>query len=346
MTRGAAELVVVASGGTLAPSALEGAREGVARLLHAAFATLAPTSARLYQGHLRSFARYVGELQGREATVAEAVLRLLVHGRGPAHELVHGYVAHLRAPTAEKPTGRCGPSSVNGHLAALERVVTAARRLAVRDMTGEAVEWSLDVERLALESYRDTRGHGRDATESMLRLAAARGDAKGTRDVALLRLLWDLGLRRKEVVELDVEHLDVAERRLYVLGKGRTQRSPVTLPRPTVEALQAWLQVRGTLPGPLFPAFDAVKGGTFGRMTGTGIYKAVAAYGKRLGLHVHPHGFRHSAITEALDAGASLRDAARFARHADTRVTQRYDDNRQDLGGAVAERLAARVVVV
>jgi integrase/recombinase XerC len=162
--------------------------------------------------------------------------------------------------------------------------------------------------------------------------------------VALLRLLWDCGLRRNEVAGLDLEHLELPERRVHVQGKGRLQREPLTLPRPTVEALEAWLRVRGTLPGPLFPAFDALREGTAGRMTGTGVYTVVRAYGKRVGLHVTPHKFRHSAITEALDCGAALRDVARFARHRDTRVTQRYDDNRADLGGAVAERLAARVV--
>jgi integrase/recombinase XerC len=177
----------------------------------------------------------------------------------------------------------------------------------------------------------------------MLRLAAGRGDAKGARDVALLRLLWDCGLRRKEVVGLDLEHLDLPERRAHVLGKGRLQRVPVTLPVPTCEALQAWLQVRGDAPGPVFPSFTALHAGPGARMTGTGIYKAVRAYGKRVGLHVTPHKFRHSAITEALDCGADVRDVARFARHRDIRVTQRYDDNRKDLGGAVAERLAARV---
>jgi site-specific recombinase XerC len=54
-----------------------------------------------------------------------------------------------------------------------------------------------------VRGYRDTRG---------LDVAGGtqRPDAKGTRDRAILRLLWDLlGLRRSEVAELDLEHLDL-----------------------------------------------------------------------------------------------------------------------------------------
>lgn len=329
----------------LAPAVASRAREAVDRLLVAAFSTLAPTSASLYRSHLRTFAAFVGGRLGRPVEVPEAVLHLLGRGRGPAHELVTAYVAHLRQPTEGKPTGRCGASSVNGHLAALARVVTAARRLDVRDSRGEPVEWVLEVERGKPEAYRDTRGPGRGVVEAMLRLAAGRGDAKGKRDVAMLRLLYDVGLRRREVAGLDVEHLELAARRVRVLGKGRTEREPVTLPGPTADALAAWLEVRGAAPGPAFPSFDAVREGMSGRMSGTAVYLVVRGYGAGAGLRVTPHGLRHAAVTDALDAGENVRDVQRFARHRDVRVTQRYDDNRRDLGGGVAERLAARVAV-
>ena len=57
-----------------------------------------------------------------------------------------------------------------------------------------------------------------------------------------------------------------------------------------------------------------------------------------------PHGLRHTAITAALDvSGGDVRAAARFSRHADGRTLQRYDDNRTDLGGELARRVAELV---
>jgi integrase len=50
---------------------------------------------------------------------------------------------------------------------------------------------------------------------------------------AALRLLYDLGLRRSEVVGLDMDDLDLDTGTVAVLGKGRTQKISLTLPDPT-----------------------------------------------------------------------------------------------------------------
>ena len=55
-----------------------------------------------------------------------------------------------------------------------------------------------------------------------------------------------------------------------------------------------------------------------------------------------PHGLRHAAITEALDAtGGDVRAVQRFSRHRSLATLQLYDDSRQDLGGQVAHKVAA-----
>jgi len=79
---------------------------------------------------------------------------------------------------------------------------------------------------------------------------------KGTRDRALVRLLYDLGLRRGEAVGLDLEDVDLQAGTVSVLGKGRTEREYLTLPEPTKAALEAWVAVRGDSPGPLFVNMD------------------------------------------------------------------------------------------
>src|SRR5262249_25113460 len=156
---------------------------------------------------------------------------------------------------------------------------------------------------------------------------------------ALLRLLYDLGLRRAEVVGLHLEDLDLAAGTVAVLGKGRTQKVMLTLPAATREALAAWRTVRGAWPGPLFTALDRASRGP--RLSGMGLYLGVRELGERVGLRVRPHGLRHAAITRALDlTGGDIHSVQKFSRHKDVRLIQRYDDNRQDLGGAVAQRLA------
>ena len=56
---------------------------------------------------------------------------------------------------------------------------------------------------------------------------------------------------------------------------------------------------------------------------------------------MRPHGLRHAAITTLLDkSGGNIRAVQQFSRHRDVRVIERYDDNRQDIGGQMARLLA------
>ena len=109
---------------------------------------------------------------------------------------------------------------------------------------------------MPVQPYRDTRGPGRDGFRAMLDAAGAQPGPKGLRDVALLRLLHDLGLRRSEAVRLDIEDVDLPGKRISLLSRGRSWKEPVALPEPTQAALAAWLEARGSEPGPLFVNFD------------------------------------------------------------------------------------------
>ena len=176
----------------------------------------------------------------------------------------------------------------------------------------------------------------------MLDALTAKVGPKGTRDRAIVRCLFDLGLRRGEVCSLDVEHFDAKAGTLAILGKGRAQRETLTLAPTTKAALVAWLSLRGATPGALFWALDRSSKGH--RLTGTAVYKIVRALGVEVGLKVRPHGLRHTAITMALDAtNGDVRRAAKFSRHRDLRTLSVYDDARTDMAGEVAALVAAAV---
>ena len=88
--------------------------------------------------------------------------------------------------------------------------------------------------------------------------------------------LHGLGLRRGEIEGIDTGHVDLKGGTLSVLGKGRTEREPMTLPLNAKQALEAWLAVRGTEDGkaPLFIALDR---NTYGeRLSGSGILTSSA----------------------------------------------------------------------
>ncbi len=90
--------------------------------------------------------------------------------------------------------------------------------------------------------------------ETMIRLAGEPGDAYAVRNVALLRVMFDLALRVSEVVALDLADLEPDQGVVWVRCKGRRDKELMTLPEPTLAALSAWTEVRGAYAGPLFLA--------------------------------------------------------------------------------------------
>jgi hypothetical protein len=132
-------------------------------------------------------------------------------------------------------------SGLGGWTAGSERSAKEAAALAERA-----------VQNVKAQAYRDTRGPGLDAYKALLVVARAQPGAKGLRDVALVRLLHDLGLRRGEAVRLDAfGPRPKPATDSWCSSKACSQKEPVTLPPPTKAALEAWLQARGTEDGPL-----------------------------------------------------------------------------------------------
>jgi len=173
----------------------------------------------------------------------------------------------------------------------------------------------------------------------MLDAAGAQPGPKGLRDVALLRLLHDLGLRRSEAVRLDIEDVDLPGKRISLLSRGRSWKEPVALPEPTQAALAAWLEARGSEPGPLFVNFD--RAGKGHRLTGTAVYHIVGRLGAKVGLSVRPQELRHLAITTALErTDGDVRAVAEFSRHQDLRPLGRYRYSRYGLAGKVSRLVA------
>jgi integrase/recombinase XerC len=247
---------------------------------------------------------------------------------GEANGAALAYRAHLVERGLQAAT-------VNRRLAALRSLVRLANTLGL-------VPWTLAVEGVRANPYRDTRGPGQAAYAALLAAARAQARAKGARDAAILRLLHDLALRRGELVGLDLADVDLAGERFLVLGKGRSAREPLTLPAPTRAALEAWIATRGAAAGPLFTNFDRAAKGS-GRLTGAAIYALLRALGAAAGVPaVRPHGLRHLAITSALDGTqGDLRRVQRFSRHRDIRVLTLYDDARRDMAGEIAALVAA-----
>ena len=251
---------------------------------------------------------------------AHAVGIILRGGAGEANALL------LRWRYAMQEAG-LSPMTRNRRMATVRSMTKLARILGL-------IAWEAEIEGEPVETYR----HTTRLTEADYRKLLAVADI---RETALLRLLHDLALRRAEVQALNAEQVDVVKGLLTYVGKGRTQPAQFTLPRPTLEALEAYLNLRGHFNGPLFLSGHTGFQGV--RITVYGIRYLVDCVAKRAGIsHVNPHALRHCAITTVLDRnGGDVRAAAQFSRHKNIQTVMLYDRNRRDLQGEMAKLAAA-----
>ncbi len=171
--------------------------------------------------------------------------------------------------------------------------------------------------------------------------------AIGKRDFAIVNLIINTGLRTIEVIRAD--RGDIVNRGdatvLYVQGKGRDAKDDFVVLEPfTLAAINKYLRTRGTVPAgaPLFTA--AGNRNVAGRMT----TRSVSRLAKRAIERVAPgnprltaHSLRHTAVTLALLAGATVQEAQAFARHSDINTTLIYAHNIDRIGAAPEKKIAA-----
>ena len=147
------------------------------------------------------------------------------------------------------------------------------------------VTWRIDIDSPKAEAYRDTRGPGLDGWRGMLAAAGKRATTpKRKPDLALIRLMHDLGLRRGEVVTLDRADVDLEAGTVAIVGKGKSERVPVTLNKPAAAALADWIAARGDWAGALFVRLDrAAGGGQPGRLDAGNVARIAKDLGRRAG---------------------------------------------------------------
>jgi integrase len=208
------------------------------------------------------------------------------------------------------------------------------------------VAWQLRVRSPKVIAYRDTRGPGLDNVRKLFAVADRGRAITGARDAVLLSLLFVEGLRRNEVHELNVEHFDGERGLLLVRDKGKLDRTPIKLPPGVTERIVTYLRLRGplVLDAPLVASHD--RRCRSDRLTGNGIWRRVRWLAKKAEIHARttPHGLRHTAITTGLDeTNGNTRAVRSFSRHAKDETVGIYDDERQNVGGRIAELLAHAV---
>lgn len=158
-------------------------------------------------------------------------------------------------------------------------------------------------------------------------VASGAGNANTrVRNVALLTTLAGSGIRGDELTGVDIRDVDLSQRRVWVLGKGSRERD-VWLPPGAVDALRAWVTIRGDAPGALFLPLSRTGRPMpeHGPMSTFQVWKIVRDCGTAAGLTgITPHDLRRYLISHLLDQ-FDLVLVAGIAGHQKTQTTALYD---------------------
>lgn len=236
----------------------------------------------------------------------------------PWHKLNRRQIEKVREIVAE----RYAPATANKIIAAVRGVLKTAWQMGLMD--GDDYFRAVDIKPIRNERP----PAGRYVTKEELGAILATcddGTPIGTRDAAIITLLYACGLRRTELVKLTIDNYDKANARVFVHGKGNKWRV-LPLPSSVVEILDAWLAVRGDETGPLFCSIR--KGGhlTGQGMTAEAVYDMVKLRAKLAGVPtLSLLDLRRTFVSDLLDAGVDIAIVQQLAGHANMVTTSRYD---------------------
>lgn len=269
-----------------------------------------------------------------ETTVRDACTRYLNSGSPAAHAVAWAYREHMMA-------AELGPATINRRLSALRALAKRFRQTGLSD-------WTLDVPGLQpppAKLHGMTPAHVAALLEALTRPEPHTCPPK-TRDACAIRLSWDLGLRRDELIGIDVSDVDLGEGTIKIRRKGATGKSVEVLPPESAKAIARWLdcrQLAGIRSVAMFVQFGYV--GARERISLRGWTSTFARRCKAiLGREFSPHAIRHASITCALEmTNGDVARVAKFARHLDVRTTIRYDEKRDELNSRIAQLVSSAV---
>ncbi|MFN2304476.1 MAG: tyrosine-type recombinase/integrase [Anaerolineales bacterium] len=239
------------------------------------------------------------------------------------------------------------PATVNRYLCAVRRVIKEAWRHNL--ISAEAYQRATDVKSVSAQRLPTGRELDTDEIRRLIEVCLQDEDnpTLGIRDAAIISLMYSSGLRRAEVVSLNLEDINLNKGELQVIGKRNKERKAF-MAQGAIRALEKWLIKRGSAPGPLF--YSVNKGGNIvkrrkerlssyqkeqgvqvkqivARLSDQTIYHLISSRALQAGLikKTTPHDMRRTFVSDLLDVGVDLSTVSKMAGHEDTNTTKRYD---------------------
>lgn len=147
-----------------------------------------------------------------------------------------------------------------------------------------------------------------------------RDNCKNIRDTAMIDLLYSTGIRVGELVKLNIEDIDFSERECVVFGKGDKERRVYFDAKSKIH-LKNYIESRKDNNPALFVTLNA----PYDRLKISGVEIRIRELGRMLNLEkVHPHKFRRTMATRAIDKGMPIEQVQKILGHSQIDTTMQY----------------------
>lgn len=283
--------------------------------------------------------------QGSQPTMRhalDAIACLLTNGECDAltldwSKLGYQHTAAVRSALIVRYT----PSTAKKMLCALRRVLQEARKLKLISLEDYAT--AIDLPRTDTPPQK-LRGRALGSNEiAALMDTCQQHDSRSIdiRDLALIAILRGGGLRRNEVVALELKDFDPNSGAVEIRQGKRQSYRMVYLPSAALDLVSQWLKLRGRKPGPLL--CPVRKGGTIElrHMSADAVLKILRRRGKQASVDsFSPHDFRRTFCSDLLSAGVDIVTVQKLAGHSSPTTTAKYDRRGEELKRLAVERLS------
>ena len=147
-----------------------------------------------------------------------------------------------------------------------------------------------------------------------------RDNCRCSRDLAMIDLLYSTGIRVGELVGLNISDIDFEERECIVYGKGDKERR-VYFDAKAKLHLQNYINSRHDDNPALFVTLDS----PYERLKISGVEIRVRELGRKLNIEkIHPHKFRRTMATRAIDKGMPIEQVQKILGHSQIGTTMQY----------------------
>ncbi|HJS17160.1 MAG TPA: tyrosine-type recombinase/integrase [Anaerolineales bacterium] len=273
------------------------------------------------------------------------------------------HTAAIRARLAQSYS----PATANKMLSALRQTLKQAWLLG--QITAEDYHRAVELEPVIGETLPAGRELSQGELKALIEACQADTTPAGTRDAAIIGMMYAAGLRRDEMISLSLSDYDPDTGKLVLTGKQNKQRTAY-ITNGAADALNDWIAVRGPKVGAIFvevnksgkvliereamivKPFRKVGGVDMpnkkagqtifrgGALTSQAIYNMLQKRAEEAGVKsFSPHDLRRTFISHLLDKGADIATVSRMAGHANVQTTARYDRRPEEAKRKAAELL-------